>query len=260
MAAHTVVGIDRAWLARLARDDPIRHAFAVWDLERFPEKVAFVTLVEDGAPTAYLLIWQGGLPLRAVQWIGSAREPGPLMEAMPTPPLLGSVPLELLDQAARRVGGTPGVVQLRALDPERAAPPEVEGRARPLSGADLEALRTFANSSEERLVRGYRELHPANERIFGAFQGPRLASVARIQAALPAVWIIGGVATLPEFRNLGLATDLTRLAIRQALAAGARPALYVLESNDVARRLYDRLGFTVLERRGWLDASQPGGR
>lgn len=258
MGAVATPGIDPAWLDERAREDPIGNAWAVWDLQRFPDRVAFVTLREDGVATAYLLIWRGALPLQAVHWVGEARDPAPLLEQFPGPPLYATAPLSVAEAVGRRAGVTPGVVQLRGFDPERSAPPEVEGRARALTAADATALRDFANASPERLITAYRTADPVADRVFGAFVGDRLASVARVQVALPAVWVIGGVATLPSFRNMGLATDVTRLITQRALAVGARPALYVLEHNDVAVRLYDRLGFVTVERRAWIDAA--GGR
>jgi len=45
-----------------------------------------------------------------------------------------------------------------------------------------------------------------------------------------------------------------RVALRAALDAGARPTLFVREDNTVARQIYERLGFRLLERRVWVDA------
>ena len=57
MGARVQMGIDAGWLTRLSEADPFRHAWAVWDREKFPERVEFRTLEEDGRPTAYLLLW-----------------------------------------------------------------------------------------------------------------------------------------------------------------------------------------------------------
>jgi ribosomal protein S18 acetylase RimI-like enzyme len=54
----------------------------------------------------------------------------------------------------------------------------------------------------------------------------------------------------PEARGRGLALDLMRAAAQLAQEQGASMLeLDVLEDNDLARRLYDRLGFTTVERR-----------
>ncbi len=257
MGATAVPGIDPAWLARLARADPVRHAWAVWDLERYPDRVACYTLVEDARPTAYLLVWLGALPLYVAHWVGPSREAGPLLAVFPRPPVVASVPLEHADLVARARGIVPSVMQLRAFDPERGAPPEVEGRARPLVASDAAALHAFGRAVDERIFTSYRDADPVADRVFGAFHDGRLAAAARVQVALDKVWLIGGVGTLPGYRNLGLATDVTRLIVQRALSVGARPALYVLEANPVAVRLYERLGFVLLERRGWIDAPLP---
>ncbi|MCI4340654.1 MAG: hypothetical protein L3J73_05260, partial [Thermoplasmata archaeon] len=59
MTARVENGIDGSWLERLSSVDPVRHAWAVWDRQQFPEKVEFRTLYEDDVPTTYLLIWRG---------------------------------------------------------------------------------------------------------------------------------------------------------------------------------------------------------
>jgi GNAT superfamily N-acetyltransferase len=256
MTARVEPGIDAEWLAERARLDPIRHAWAVWDRLMFPSQVSFTTLREDGRPTAYLLCWHGASPTTVVHWVGEANDPGPLFDALPARPLIAVVPLDLVDEVVRRRDpAKASVLRLMALDVGVPVPPPVEGRARRLVPTDLLALQELARSAVDSIARSYTHADLAIELVFGAFHLGRLASVARAQVALPSVWLIGGVLTLPEFRDLGLSTDVMRLAVRSALAAGARPALYVREENDVARRIYDRLGFRLLERRGWVDAT-----
>ena len=248
-------GLDDAWLDAEARRDPLRHAFAVWDRLRFPDRVSFLTLREDGRPTAYLLLWRGAPPHTYVHWVGDAPNPLPLLALLPRRPLTVVAPLELADAIARRIGGTSAVVRLLAFDPDRPAPPPLEGRARALGAVDTELLHAFGRASPEPLVAAYRTVDPARDRVFGAFHDGRLAAVARAQVALPKVWLIGGVYTDPEHRNLGLGADLMRLIVRTALSEGARPALYVLEANAAARRLYERLGFDLVERRARVEAT-----
>src|SRR5579859_8099157 len=119
MAADVTPGIDPLLLAARAREDPVRHAWAVWDLLHYPDRVSFFTLREDGVPTAYLLVWRGALPLQAVHWVGATRDPGPLLAVLPPPPILANVPLPVVDPVARHARVAPGVVQLRAFELER---------------------------------------------------------------------------------------------------------------------------------------------
>ena len=57
---------------------------------------------------------------------------------------------------------------------------------------------------------------------------------------------INNLAVLPEFRRTGIASALLEFVLRQGAALGARRAtLEVRRSNDSARLLYERFGFSV---------------
>src|SRR5262245_56028947 len=57
---------------------------------------------------------------------------------------------------------------------------------------------------------------------------------------------INNLAVLPEFRRQGVAMTLLTYVLRQGQALGARRAtLEVRRSNDPARLLYERFGFSV---------------
>ena len=57
---------------------------------------------------------------------------------------------------------------------------------------------------------------------------------------------INNLAVLPEFRRTGVASELLEFVLRAGAAAGARRAtLEVRRSNDAARLLYERFGFSV---------------
>jgi [ribosomal protein S18]-alanine N-acetyltransferase len=64
---------------------------------------------------------------------------------------------------------------------------------------------------------------------------------------------INNLAVLPEYRRAGVATALLERALEQGAASGAlRATLEVRRSNDPARLLYERFGFTVAGiRRGY---------
>jgi ribosomal-protein-alanine N-acetyltransferase len=57
---------------------------------------------------------------------------------------------------------------------------------------------------------------------------------------------INNLAVLPSYRRQGAASALLSRVLREGRARGARrAALEVRESNDAARRLYERFGFRV---------------
>ncbi len=259
MAARVETGIDGAWLERLSAADPVRHAWAVWDRRVFPEKVEFRTLIEDGEPTAYLLIWHGSPKVTVVHWIGTARDPGPLLDALPPRPLIAVVPEALASEVVTRRGpARTGIVHWLAFDLGAAVPNVPARRARRLGPEDRGDLAELARRNPDVLTAPYAISDPAKEPVFGAFDWGRLGSVARAQVTLPAVWVIGGVFTVPELRGRHLGTDVTRVAVRAALEAGSRPSLFVREENTRARRIYEKLGFRLFERRVWVDAFEAG--
>jgi GNAT superfamily N-acetyltransferase len=62
-------------------------------------------------------------------------------------------------------------------------------------------------------------------------------------------WFLDLLYVRPRSRNRGLGRELLRAAAEQARDAGAEMLeLEVLESNEGARRLYERLGFVTVER------------
>ena len=57
---------------------------------------------------------------------------------------------------------------------------------------------------------------------------------------------INNIAVLPPFRRTGIATTLLTHVLAEGMARGARRAtLEVRRSNDAARLLYERFGFTI---------------
>jgi ribosomal protein S18 acetylase RimI-like enzyme len=68
------------------------------------------------------------------------------------------------------------------------------------------------------------------------------------------VWEVDVLYVRPEARDRGLGAELMRAAAEH-VGSDAVLELIVLESNDGARRLYERLGFRTIERRLALDLS-----
>ena len=64
---------------------------------------------------------------------------------------------------------------------------------------------------------------------------------------------INNLAVLPEHRRVGVASALLAFVLQEGVRMGARRAtLEVRRSNEAARRLYERFGFTVAGvRRGY---------
>lgn len=69
---------------------------------------------------------------------------------------------------------------------------------------------------------------------------------------------ISAVCTAEEFRGRGLATRLTRAVAAAIEARGQVPVLHVVGGHDVARALYERIGFTRWKASTITTVSPPG--
>jgi ribosomal protein S18 acetylase RimI-like enzyme len=246
-------GLDGAWLEAAAARDPLLHAYALWDRANEPDRTRFISFGDDREVIAYLLIWRGADSAPMVHWVGpsSAR---PLLDAFPPRPFLAVVPPDLVEEIERRRGpiATYGV-EMRSLADRAPLPPE-DLRARRLTRADAEGLRAFVAGEPHRLLEGYRELDLEHVPVFGAFEDDRLVAVAKASVVLRRVWVLTGIVTATRSRGRGFGRAVTTAALRAAVAAGARPGLYVRVDNPPAVALYDSLGFEVIARRAWIDA------
>lgn len=254
-AGDLVEGIDRAWLERAARSDPVAHAFAVYDLLYAPDRVRFVSLRADGETTAYLLIWYGGA-VPVVHWVGLPSSWPRLLEGMPARPVLAIVPPEVAGTVRERWAPTDAYPIEVLARPVGLTPPTPvdEQRVRPLARSESPVLRALCDEEDELSASAYRTIDVGADPVWGAFDDGHLVGVARAAVVLPTVWIIGGVYLRPYARGRGLGHALTAAVTRAAIAAGARAALAVRSDNAPALRTYLGLGFERVDRRVWVDA------
>jgi GNAT superfamily N-acetyltransferase len=85
---------------------------------------------------------------------------------------------------------------------------------------------------------------------YGYFEGGQLVSMAGERLACEGYTEISAVCTRPEVRGRGLASALTHHVASGIHKRGEMPFLHVAESNDSARRVYEKLGF---EERRFVD-------
>ncbi len=254
VAALVRPGIDSAWLEGLFRDRPADHALAVWDRTVWPEAVDFLSLVEDGRPTAYLLIWKGLPGCPVLHWLGEAGDPEPLLKEFPPRPFLAIVPPELAERVAEH--GAPSrayPLHLRERPPTPVAP-NGDRPTRRLGAGDVPALHDLASSDPSTVTDTYLAVQPERDWIVGGFHGSELVAVARAEVRLPRIWHISGVYTRPAYRQNGWGRAVVAHLIREAADSGAGTALFVRDDNLPARGVYDRLGYASGGPRVWVDA------
>jgi len=248
-------GIDREWLTHAARNDPVRHAYALWDLDHEPIRARFISFRSGRATVAYLLVWSGDPTATIVHWVGPGTEALPLLSALPPRPIVAIVPEAVGAQVREALHPVVAYSVLRLVaDPSESVPTAPSSPVRPVGVLDAVRLRAWAGSEDHPLTRGYRTYDPALHAVWAAFEGERIVGTAAAGVRLPDIWVLNGIYVDPAARGRGYGTALTAAVMTAARQMGARPTLYVREDNAPARRVYERLGFRVLDRLTWIDA------
>lgn len=80
-------------------------------------------------------------------------------------------------------------------------------------------------------------------RYIGVREGGRLVAMAGQRMRVPGHIEVSAVCTTPDQRGRGLAAALTAEIAARIFEAGERPFLHVLDTNEGARRIYERMGF-----------------
>jgi len=83
------------------------------------------------------------------------------------------------------------------------------------------------------------------EQILAAFIDGRIVGKAHINADSFTRYQIGGVFVHPEFRGKGIALRMMTEFTASLIAQGRGVTLFVKKTNAAARRLYEKIGFTV---------------
>jgi ribosomal protein S18 acetylase RimI-like enzyme len=247
-----VEGIDRAWLDAQALVDPVAHAWALWDLDREPGRFRIVSLLRDERTIGYLRIWYAGGAPRA-HWVSEDPADGMLALALPLPPVVAIVPERVATAVAERLHASRSYPFDTLVCAGRTLT-SPDPRVRRLRPADALSLADMIARNPDIEPAGYATLDLDRAPVWGAFEADRLVALARIAVQLPTVWIITGVFTDPTFRGRGLGREVTAAATADALAAGARAALYVRADNAAAQTIYREIGFERVDRRIWIDA------
>jgi ribosomal protein S18 acetylase RimI-like enzyme len=248
--------IDRTWLEQSAREEPILHAYALWDLDQHPGRVRFVSAIQGSTTLGYLLLWPLGDGGTVVHWLGDPEATSGLLERLPPRPLV-ILCSEAGGPAAERTRGPALIRAVLAEMAPRGSPPPAgpqDEMVRRLTGDERPLVQAFATRQTERIGTAYGGIDPALEPVWAGFDQGRIVALARPAVRLPHVWVIGGVYVDPNHRNQGWGRAVVRGVMVEASRAGAPCGLFVREESASARTLYDGLGYRPVARRLWIDA------
>ena len=245
--------IDRTWLVRAAALEPVEHAYALWDLERHPGRVRFLSAVRGERTVGYLLLWPGpgGVPI--VHGYLPPDAVTTLVGELPVRPLVAILPPGAA-AAVRAARGAGREFPERILHrPWRATGGSEAPGVRRLGAHDSDAVTAWARRQAAPETAEYVGLDLGDEVAWGAFDGGRLVGVARAEIRLPHEWVVAGVFVEPTDRGRGHGAALVDAAVRAAAGAKASVGLFVRDDRPAARRLYGRHGFVEVGQRVWFD-------
>ncbi len=243
-------------IVKLYREDPITHAYLVYDLMYELDKTEVYFVLDDDQVVGYVLIWAGLRRLGIHLWgnVKSLIEKIPFTEAsviqLYDASFLNSVITFLRGRSRAEVRYFVDM----SVDENRFRPCRPEGAVRLRAGEDvhvralMKIKRAQGRALDECSIRELME----RWRYYGVFKEDALVSIACAYLRLPEIWIIGDVFTHPEHRGRGYAKIVTSAITRDAVVSGARALLHVRESNVPAIKVYKALGYEVLRKRPWI--------
>jgi GNAT superfamily N-acetyltransferase len=250
--------IDSSWLEEQASRNPILHAYAQWDLIHYPDRAHFVTLSRGGHPLGYLLIWMPPIGFPAAHWISQCPDDELLLTALPPRPLTVVVPERVAKAAlAARGPATARPLELMEHHGDAMLLQPTSIAVRRLSRADYREVNALLENGPKDFAESFRHMDLDSQMVWGAFEGPKLTSVANASVTLPTAWILNNVFTGEPFRGKGYCKAVVTTATRAALEAGASIGLYVYSDNIPAHRAYEKVGFRTIEQRQMIDATGP---
>jgi len=231
---------DKGEIYTFLAQDRCYAAYAIGDLEPgLFELCTWHVSVQDGRKTALTLRFRGLRP-PALFAMGSSEGLVPLLreESLPERVYLTGQPGHLSPfQEAFSLGPVGDMLRM-VLEPGDFRPHD--GRAIRLSRRHLPSL--------QRLYRGEGVFAPYqldSGIYYGVEVGGELVSVAGTHIMSPAYQIaaVGNIFTHPGHRGQGHATACTSAVVEELLGHSLEIVLNVARSNEVALRLYERLGF-----------------
>ncbi len=249
--------INRPWLLERLLREPGRNAWAIQDLQQWPErtKLYFRQPDHEGARLDYLLLTghPGAQTAVTIVLDGSPEGVKPLLQHVPTGSWLArETPADLLPTLQALAPDAKAYLEQRMEVTRATFIPAHKGSAtRRLVEGDALALAKF-KGAPERAAPGFVQWI-RGAWLFGTWEGSELVAIASTFVRVPAVAELVSVETRPQDRGKGFATEVTSTLTKVALEESVLVSLTVLKNNEPAKALYAKLGYSAREDRIWFD-------
>jgi ribosomal protein S18 acetylase RimI-like enzyme len=245
------VTAHRADFMRYLARDPLRNAFALYDLQEEGDRVRCYAATEGGSFVGYLLAWHGRKYPNVIVTGTAGAAKTLLSRAPPSPCTFMSAPELSASVEAQRKITTRRLMDFMVVESKSFRTADTQGAER-LGERDGEAVEAlYRDATEEPRAWGQ---WAEQGLAYGLRLEGRLVAAAGTHFVSPERSLIGGVYTLPEFRRHGCAAAVTSAVTHKALQKSDQVGLMVVSTNLAAIALYDKLGYRRGVRWAWLDS------
>jgi GNAT superfamily N-acetyltransferase len=238
------------------KPDTVRHVFAVNDLQNDPQHTTAYAALEGGNLLGYILIYTAtNVPSVILECKEEVADI--LLERAPRDNFIAHAPPNLLHAIKKRFPHAKHYIEDWMLVGKNEAHFFKSDLVRKLR-AEVDSMRLLdlllgrKDRPTDMLKKKYADWI-SKMPTYGVFRQGRLVSVASSFIQLPQIWLIGGVYTQPEYRNMGYATLATSAITEEALKEADTAALFARSDNRSAIRVYEKLGYRKIGEKVWVD-------
>jgi len=246
---------NRQRVINFLRLDVIRHVFAFYDIQYKPEHTTMYAAFENEKLKGYILIYTArefpSVILECDSTIAAK-----LIGYAPENHFIVHAPANLLPTIETRFPDVKHYVEDWMLVKKGETSFFKSELVRRLcTKDDASRLAMLLSSREDRPRRAVKKYLDwiSKMPVYGVFISDELISYAGSFLQLPQVWMIGGVYTHPNYRNKKYATLATSAVTEEALKRAETAALFVRSDNYPATRVYEKIGYTKLGEKLWVD-------
>jgi RimJ/RimL family protein N-acetyltransferase len=242
-------------LIKFLKQDMIRHIFAYYDLQHEPQFTATHAIFQNSVVRGYILTYTR-TDVQSVVLEADTEAAGHLIRHSPEGNFIIHTPPNLLDTVRQKFPKAKAYVEDWMLVKKKQARLYESENVRRLDTQDdasqLARLLSTRSDRPQRNAEKYAEWLQ-RMKIYGVFVNSDLVSYAGSFLQTPQVWMIGGVYTDPEKRNRGYSTLAVSAVTREALKSAEAAALFVRSDNSPAVRVYEKIGYSKIGEKLWID-------
>lgn len=248
---------DRLLVIADLKINPGRNAWAIQDLERWPDKTTLYYRTDSigiGNLTYLLLTGHpGAQQTKTIVLNGNSDLVEPLLEFLPagkwilreTSAAMAPVIKSILPAAHFFLEDRMQVERVSFKPAKKTIP------IRMLVESDAIALAEFQGAPPQAAPKFIQWIRGA--KLLGAWEGPVLTAIASTFVTTAEVCELIGIETRNGFRGKGIGTQVTSALTEIALESAPIVTLTVLSDNEPALKMYRKLGYKKCEDRIWVD-------